>query len=53
MSDKPMYYGGAGRSYGNPGYGGAYGYGAYGGMAYGGAQDDENGSFVGKVTITR
>ena len=50
---KPMYYGGAGRSYGNPGYGGAYGYGAYGGMAYGRAPGEEEGSFVGKVTLTR
>ena len=57
---KPMYYGGgAGRNYGVQAYGGgaygggAYGYGAYGGMAYGGGKEGEDGSFVGKVTLTR
>ena len=50
---KPMYYGGAGRNYGKTAYGGAYGYGAYGGMAYGGRGVDEDGSFVGKVTLAR
>ena len=48
---KPMYYG-AGRNYGNSAYGGSYGYGAYGGLAYG-ANENEEGSFVGKVTLAR
>ena len=57
---KPMYYGGgAGRNYGMQAYGGgaygggAYGYGAYGGMAYGGGKEGEDGTFVGKITLTR
>ena len=54
---KPLYYGGgAGLRYGrNPAYGGAYGaYGVYGGMAYGAPnEEDEGGSFIGKVTVTR
>ena len=50
---KPMYYGGAGRNYGNPAYGAAYGYGSYGGLPYGSKSEEEDGSFVGKVTFAR
>ncbi|MBR2713226.1 MAG: AAA family ATPase [Kiritimatiellae bacterium] len=46
---RPVYYGGAARTYDAAPYGG----GAYGGMAYGGNKEGESDSFVGTITITR
>ena len=51
---RPMYYGGgAGQQYGNPAYGSYGAYGAYGGMAYGAPNEEEDSSFVGKITFAR
>lgn len=53
----PLYYGGAGRNYGAPGYGGVYGgsYGTYGQTPYYGGHGNggDDGSIVGTITLGR